>query len=109
MGTLRVSGYVRGGVGLSCDVLVHIPGCGDLLIDRITDENGVVLHMPSDQRPSLQAENEADPFAGGEQTWPTEADVEMAGVSSDEEDDEKANAIHSAVKVRELTTICVFC
>jgi pre-rRNA-processing protein TSR1 len=99
-GVLRVTGYVRGGSGLSCDSLVHIPGLGDLQLDRVTDlESGVVLHSATDLRPSLQAENEPDPFAGGEQTWPTAADVEMAGLSDEEEGED---AIQEAVKGRKL-------
>lgn len=103
MGLLRVTGFVRGGSGLSCDVLVHVPGLGDLQLDKVTDaDSGAVLHAATDLRPSLQAENEPDPFAGGEQTWPTEADVEMAGLSDEEDDGEQINVLQEAVKGRKL-------
>ena len=66
MGTLRVTGYVRGGSGLSADSLVHIPGLGDMQLDRITDAaDGHVLHAATAARPSLQSENDVDPFGGG--------------------------------------------
>ena len=86
MGTLRVTGYVRGGRGLSADMLVHVPGLGDMQLERITDAaDGALLHTATDARPSLQSENDADPFGGGgEQTWPTEQDVAMAEASGDE-------------------------
>ncbi len=111
-GMLRVTGYVRGGAGgLSCDSLVHIPGVGDMQLERIVDaKNGAVLHTPSELRPALKAENDPDPFAGGEQTWPTEADVAMAGMSDDDDndgegDDDKHNGediLQEAVKGRKL-------
>ncbi len=101
MGTLRVTGYVRGGNGLSADVLVHIPGIGDMQIDRITDaSDGRVLHAATAARPSLQSENEPDPFAGGEQTWPTDADVEMAGASEEEQEEGYDNGSMAAAAVR---------
>lgn len=105
MGTLRLSGFVRGGVGLSCDSLMHVPGLGDMQLDKVTDAvSGAVLHTATELRPSLQAENEPDPFAGGEQTWPTEADVAMAGASDDDVEGEEDGAalLAEAVKGRKL-------
>ncbi|XP_066248331.1 pre-rRNA-processing protein TSR1 homolog isoform X2 [Euwallacea similis] len=99
MGTLKVTGYLRGSV-LSVNQLVHIPGLGDLQmlqIDILSDPNKVdkprkkdftlmddknytikVLEQcdPSKQE-SLDSENVLDPM-DTEQTWPTNEDYEMA-------------------------------
>ena len=99
-GMLRVTGHVRGGNGLSADLLVHIAGLGDLQIDRILDGEGTVLSRASELRPALQAENDVDPFAGGEQTWPTADDVAMGGMSDEEQHDAGAGAAHAPVVKR---------
>ncbi|XP_066138171.1 pre-rRNA-processing protein TSR1 homolog isoform X2 [Euwallacea fornicatus] len=99
MGTLKVTGYLRGSV-LSVNQLVHIPGLGDfqmLQIDAVSDPNKVdktrkkdstslhdenitikVLEQcdPSKQE-SLDSENAVD-LMDAEQTWPTNEDYEMA-------------------------------
>ncbi|KAK7883120.1 hypothetical protein WMY93_029294 [Mugilogobius chulae] len=103
LGTLCVSGYVRG-CPLSVDRLVHISGHGDFqlsqidapsdplplnisrvtkpgkggdvdMIDGGTEETTRVLMIADPtRRESLQAEAEVDPM-DGEQTWPTEAEL----------------------------------
>ncbi|XP_033832924.1 pre-rRNA-processing protein TSR1 homolog [Periophthalmus magnuspinnatus] len=104
LGTLCVSGYVRG-CPLSVDRLVHISGHGDFqlsqidapsdplplnisaprvtkpgkgdvdMIDGGTEETTrVLMRADLSRRESLQAEAEVDPM-DGEQTWPTEAEL----------------------------------
>uniref|UniRef100_A0A674D5V5 Pre-rRNA-processing protein TSR1 homolog n=1 Tax=Salmo trutta TaxID=8032 RepID=A0A674D5V5_SALTR len=100
LGTLRVSGYVRG-CPLQVDRLVHISGFGDFLLSQIDapidplplnsmtprancivfQDGGVEVAsvrvlMKADpaRRESLQAEAEVDPM-DGEQTWPTDTEL----------------------------------
>ncbi|XP_066534389.1 pre-rRNA-processing protein TSR1 homolog [Hoplias malabaricus] len=114
LGTLRVSGYVRG-CPLQVNRLVHIAGHGDYQLSQIDaprdplpiinsaprsarpakggdvemmdgsvgDVNGaggevrVLMKSDPSQRESLQAEAEVDPM-DGEQTWPTESELQEA-------------------------------
>ncbi|XP_051522120.1 pre-rRNA-processing protein TSR1 homolog [Myxocyprinus asiaticus] len=113
LGTLCVSGYVRG-CPLQVNRLVHIAGYGDFQLSQIdapadplpiitaaphsvkpgrggdvemmdggdggmNGDSGVRVLMKADpaERESLQAEAEVDPM-DGEQTWPTEAELEAA-------------------------------
>ncbi|XP_055052600.2 pre-rRNA-processing protein TSR1 homolog [Misgurnus anguillicaudatus] len=112
LGTLCVSGYVRG-APLKVNRLVHIAGHGDFQLSQIDapsdplpltaaprqakpgrggevemmdgadgDMNGdhgvrVLMKADPEERESLQAEAEVDPM-DGEQTWPTEAELEEA-------------------------------
>ncbi|XP_072547226.1 pre-rRNA-processing protein TSR1 homolog [Salminus brasiliensis] len=108
LGTLRVSGYVRG-CPLQVNRLVHIAGYGDFQLSQIsapTDplpiitstphpakpirggdvemmdggpegEERVLMKADPSQRESLQAEAEVDPM-DGEQTWPTESELQEA-------------------------------
>ncbi|TRY93455.1 hypothetical protein DNTS_005315, partial [Danionella cerebrum] len=104
LGTLCVSGYVRG-CPLQVNRLVHITGHGDFQLSQIDapadplpigvsaprpgkrdtemtedgerDTNGnvrVLMKADPEKRESLQAEAEVDPMEG-EQTWPTEAEL----------------------------------
>lgn len=103
LGTLLVSGYVRG-CPLSVDRLLHISGHGDFQLSQIDapsdplplnisaqrvaklekdvhmmdggEEEPVRVLMKANpsRRESLQAEAEVDPM-DGEQTWPTEAEL----------------------------------
>ncbi|KAJ1264343.1 hypothetical protein BS78_09G256100 [Paspalum vaginatum] len=97
--TLLVSGYLRAH-NLSVNQLVHVSGAGDFQLGQIdvlkdpcplserkssdvmeTEENGIqVINTfvpdPSNQE-RLLVENVPDPLAG-EQTWPTEEDMEEA-------------------------------
>ncbi|CAN6340232.1 unnamed protein product [Urochloa humidicola] len=103
--TLLVSGYLRAH-NLSVNQLVHVSGAGDFQLGQIdvlkdpyplserkssdvmdTEENGIQIvntFVPdsSNQEPLL-VENIPDPLAG-EQTWPTEEDMEEANVNSKE-------------------------
>ncbi|KTG46435.1 hypothetical protein cypCar_00001128 [Cyprinus carpio] len=129
LGTLSVSGYIRG-CPLQVNRLVHITGHGDFQLSQIDapadplpivtaaprpvkpgrdvemtvrgyvfveriylgfidsgdgDRKGdvrVLMKADPEKRESLQAEAEVDPM-DGEQTWPTEAELEEAEVSSD--------------------------
>ncbi|XP_056329752.1 pre-rRNA-processing protein TSR1 homolog [Danio aesculapii] len=113
LGTLCVSGYVRG-CPLQVNHLVHITGHGDFQLSQIDapadplpivlsasrpvkpgrdvemmdggdgEVNGdvrVLMKADPAQRESLQAEAEVDPMEG-EQTWPTEAELEEAEEAS---------------------------
>ncbi|XP_030632800.1 pre-rRNA-processing protein TSR1 homolog isoform X2 [Chanos chanos] len=112
LGTLRISGYVRGRP-LQVNRLVHIVGHGDFQLSQIDapadplpissgaphpakpgkggdvemmdggmdgDGDGevrVLMTADPSQRESLQAEAEVDPM-DGEQTWPTESELQEA-------------------------------
>uniref|UniRef100_A0A8C1SZP5 TSR1 ribosome maturation factor n=1 Tax=Cyprinus carpio TaxID=7962 RepID=A0A8C1SZP5_CYPCA len=109
LGTLSVSGYIRG-CPLQVNRLVHITGHGDFQLSQIDapadplpivtaaprpvkpgrdvemtdsgdgDRKGdvrVLMKADPEKRESLQAEAEVDPM-DGEQTWPTEAELEEA-------------------------------
>ncbi|KAL7848859.1 hypothetical protein SRHO_G00204820 [Serrasalmus rhombeus] len=113
LGTLHVSGYVRG-CPLQVNRLVHIAGHGDFQLSQIDapadplpiitaaprprkpakcgdvemmdgsagEMNGagevrVLMKADPSQRESLQAEAEVDPMEG-EQTWPTESELQEA-------------------------------
>ncbi|KTG06816.1 hypothetical protein cypCar_00005551 [Cyprinus carpio] len=105
LGTLCVSGYIRGSP-LQVNRLVHITGHGDFQLSQIdapADPLPIVTAAPRlvkpvrdvemmdggdgdvrvlmkadpEKRESLQAEAEVDPM-DGEQTWPTEAELEEA-------------------------------
>lgn len=113
LGTLCVSGYIRG-CPLQVNRLVHITGHGDFQLSQIDapadplpivlstsrpakpgrdvemmdggdgEVNGdvrVLMKADPAQRESLQAEAEVDPMEG-EQTWPTEAELEEAEEAS---------------------------
>lgn len=103
LGTLCVSGYVRG-CPLSVDRLVHISGHGDFQLSQIDapsdplplstsaprvskpgkdidmmdggeeETTRVLMKADPSHRESLKAEAEVDPM-DGEQTWPTEAEL----------------------------------
>uniref|UniRef100_A0A8C6S5W0 Pre-rRNA-processing protein TSR1 homolog n=1 Tax=Neogobius melanostomus TaxID=47308 RepID=A0A8C6S5W0_9GOBI len=103
LGTLCVSGYVRG-CPLSVDRLVHITGHGDFQLSQIDapsdplplnisaarvikpgkdvdmvdggeeETTRVLMKADPSRRENLQAEAEVDPM-DGEQTWPTEAEL----------------------------------
>ncbi|XP_068905473.1 pre-rRNA-processing protein TSR1 homolog [Tenebrio molitor] len=99
-GTLKVTGYLRGSP-LSVNGLVHLPGIGDFQMSQIdapfdpfsvdknknkdlstTDQNEKFNIRILDQaditkQESLDAENTPDPM-DGEQTWPTNEEIEMA-------------------------------
>ncbi|KAL8172137.1 hypothetical protein V2J09_023941 [Rumex salicifolius] len=98
--TLLLSGYVRAR-NLSVNQLVHISGAGDFQLSKIEilkdpfpinqrkghnmmdadDANGVqvvqTLAAESSEQEPLLVENVPDPLAG-EQTWPTEAEMDEA-------------------------------
>ncbi|KAG7321877.1 hypothetical protein KOW79_014735 [Hemibagrus wyckioides] len=114
LGTLRVSGYIRGR-SLQVNRLVHIAGHGDFQLSQIdastdplpivtgtqrpvkpakgqdvemmdrgagdVNEGGgevrVLMKSDPSQRESLQTEAEVDPM-DGEQTWPTESELQEA-------------------------------
>ncbi|XP_066551514.1 pre-rRNA-processing protein TSR1 homolog [Amia ocellicauda] len=107
LGTLKVSGYVRGRP-LSVNRLVHISGIGDFQLSQIDAPPDPLPFTPRERRPgkggdvemqdggavgeedvkvlmrvdpgrqeSLQAEAELDPM-DGEQTWPTESELQEA-------------------------------
>ena len=93
-GTLVVSGYLKGGIKMSANLLVHLPYFGDFQLIKIVatddpcakerisnnmgDENSNeerVLHQFDPQeRDNLEFENVPDPLAG-EQNWPEEQDL----------------------------------
>jgi len=104
-GTLRLSGYVRGG-GLDANHLVHLPGAGDFSLSKVygppdphapvraprrggagameedvgaAGENTlpVLAQSCAGLRQTLVRENVPDPLAG-EQTWPTEEELAEA-------------------------------
>lgn len=95
-GTLKVHGYIRGRV-LSVNGLVHIPGWGDYQMSRIVVSHDPhplerhsrgkeasmecvesrVLEANPDLQEKLTSTNEVDPMEG-EQTWPTEEELEEA-------------------------------
>jgi len=101
--TLLVSGYLRAH-NLSVNQLVHVSGAGDFQLGQIdvlkdpcplserkssdvmeTEDNGIQIVNtfvpdPSSQEPLL-VENVPDPLAG-EQTWPTEEDMEEADINN---------------------------
>jgi len=91
VGTLAVTGYVRG-QALSVNRLVHISGWGDFQLDRIetcadintlggrkdVEMGGNVLAKADPQvQQEMDAENIPDGM-DGEQTWPTEEELEEA-------------------------------
>ncbi|XP_050307223.1 pre-rRNA-processing protein TSR1 homolog [Anthonomus grandis grandis] len=98
LGTLKVTGYLKGGT-LSVNQLVHIPGLGDFQLAQIDapfDPNRVEKTRNKDdsmdtgtttirvlekcdpaKQESLDSENIPDPM-DAEQTWPTNEDFEMA-------------------------------
>nr|CAD7567990.1 unnamed protein product [Timema californicum] len=99
-GTLKVSGFVRG-CPLSVNSLVHIPGWGDFQMSHIettndphpldkgraardggmetddSDTTRVLATADPRIQESLQSENSPDPMEG-EQTWPTEEELDEA-------------------------------
>ncbi|KAJ1551509.1 hypothetical protein HK096_009670 [Nowakowskiella sp. JEL0078] len=86
-GTLYVKGFVRG-KHLNVNRLVHIPNLGDFQIKAIStcqvfsshnqmDEDLDVFYPDKDKQESLLTENVPDPMEG-EQTWPTEEEIEEA-------------------------------
>ncbi|KAG2624219.1 hypothetical protein PVAP13_3KG113900 [Panicum virgatum] len=101
--TLLVSGYLRAH-NLSVNQLVHVSGAGDFQLSQIdvlkdpcplnerkssdvmeTEDNGIQIvntFVPdcTNQEPLL-VENVPDPLAG-EQTWPTEEDMEEANINN---------------------------
>ncbi|XP_062179880.1 uncharacterized protein LOC133884470 [Phragmites australis] len=101
--TLLVSGYLRAH-NLSVNQLVHVSGAGDFQLGQIdvlkdpcpvskrkssdvmeTEDNGnqivnTFVPDPSNQEPLL-VENVPNPLAG-EQTWPTEAEMEAADINN---------------------------
>ncbi|XP_041097157.1 pre-rRNA-processing protein TSR1 homolog [Polyodon spathula] len=100
LGTLRVSGYVRGRA-LNVNRLVHIVGHGDFQMSQIDaprdplpmtargtrggdmemqegdDEVRMLMRADPSRQESLQMEAEPDPMEG-EQTWPTESELKEA-------------------------------
>ncbi|KAG9265207.1 hypothetical protein AMEX_G21577 [Astyanax mexicanus] len=125
LGTLRVSGYVRG-CPLQVNRLVHIAGHGDFQLSQISapvdplpinttsshpakparggdvemmdgspeGEERVLMKADPAVRESLQAEAEVDPM-DGEQTWPTESELQEA---------EEARKIKKVIKVPKGTS-----
>lgn len=109
LGTLKVSGYIRG-LPLSVNSLVHIVGWGDFQMSHITapddpfplvkssktsnsDQNDmpcsketILAVADSNIQESLVSENIPDPMEG-EQTWPTEEELKEA------EENQKANKL----------------
>ena len=104
-GTVRLSGYVRGG-GLDVNHLVHLPGAGDFSVSKVyappdpnapsrgarrgaaegaMDEDTPAAEEPAallaqsnaGLRQTVVRENVPDPLAG-EQTWPTEEELAEA-------------------------------
>ncbi|XP_042877630.1 pre-rRNA-processing protein TSR1 homolog isoform X2 [Penaeus japonicus] len=97
-GTLKVSGYVRG-QPLSVNGLVHIPGWGDFqmshtyLVDdphplerrgknatMASEEPQLIEEADPERQETLISTNEVDPMEG-EQTWPTQEELEEAEAS----------------------------
>ncbi|XP_033905116.3 pre-rRNA-processing protein TSR1 homolog [Acipenser ruthenus] len=100
LGTLRVSGYVRGRA-LDVNRLVHIVGHGDFQMSQIDaprdplpmaargtrggdmdmqegdDEVRMLMRADPSRQESLQTEAELDPMEG-EQTWPSESELKEA-------------------------------
>ncbi|KAK1157524.1 hypothetical protein AOXY_G25227 [Acipenser oxyrinchus oxyrinchus] len=100
LGTLRVSGYVRGRA-LDVNQLVHIVGHGDFQMSQIDaprdplpmaargtrggdmdmqegdDEVRMLMRADPSRQESLQTEAELDPMEG-EQTWPSESELKEA-------------------------------
>lgn len=95
MGTLKITGYLRG-TTLSVNQLIHIPGLGDFQMSQIDappDPNRITKVKTNDletsevmkvldkadpsQQESLESENIPDPM-DAEQTWPTNEEIEMA-------------------------------
>ncbi|KAK6475544.1 pre-rRNA-processing protein TSR1-like protein [Huso huso] len=100
LGTLRVSGYVRGRA-LNVNRLVHIVGHGDFQMSQIDaprdplpmaargtrggdmdmqegdDEVRMLMRADPSRQESLQTEAELDPMEG-EQTWPSESELKEA-------------------------------
>lgn len=91
---LRLTGYVRGQVGWNVDRLVHIPGWGDFQVEKMevlpdpyplkqsghktmdVEDNAVYKPDP-ETMDNLVAENQPDCMEG-EQTWPTEEELQEA-------------------------------
>uniref|UniRef100_A0A182K2L8 Pre-rRNA-processing protein TSR1 homolog n=1 Tax=Anopheles christyi TaxID=43041 RepID=A0A182K2L8_9DIPT len=98
MGTLKVTGFVRG-VPLSVNQLVHIPGLGEFQLESIgfptdpyrmrkmedgemsCDEQKPPLLADPEQQASLQRENVPDAM-DAEQTWPTEDEIAASRVEN---------------------------
>ncbi|XP_030373387.1 pre-rRNA-processing protein TSR1 homolog [Scaptodrosophila lebanonensis] len=89
LGTLKVTGFVRG-QPLDINGLVHIPGLGDFQlgqIDAVPDpymldkrncgEVRVMNRSDPEKQTSLQSEHIPDPM-DAEQTWPTEEEIEAS-------------------------------
>ncbi|KAJ3017464.1 hypothetical protein HKX48_003533 [Thoreauomyces humboldtii] len=89
VGTLAVTGYVRGN-NLSANRLVHLPNYGDFQIKVVMSSptpaqlaagmevDATVLDVPNPEvQDTLVAENEVNPMEG-EQTWPTEEELQEA-------------------------------
>ncbi|MCJ8740097.1 hypothetical protein PDJAM_G00054920 [Pangasius djambal] len=100
LGTLQVSGYVRG-CPMQVNRLVHIAGHGDFQLSQIDaptdplpivtgtqrpvemmdrgagEEVRVLMKSDPSKRESVQTEAEVDPM-DGEQTWPTESELQEA-------------------------------
>eukprot|EP00238_Polyblepharides_amylifera_P006325 CAMPEP_0196581908 /NCGR_PEP_ID=MMETSP1081-20130531/36382_1 /TAXON_ID=36882 /ORGANISM="Pyramimonas amylifera, Strain CCMP720" /LENGTH=759 /DNA_ID=CAMNT_0041902309 /DNA_START=80 /DNA_END=2356 /DNA_ORIENTATION=- len=97
-GTLLLTGYVRGAT-LSVNQLVHLGGLGDFQISQIDgvdepcassarhigagQQASVVLARPTEDQDLLVVENTVDPLAG-EQTWPTEEEMQEAEAGAEE-------------------------
>lgn len=88
---LKVSGIVRG-AALSANRLIHLQNLGDFQIEKITSEYSaprvlskmeiepLVLQVSDSQlAESLECQNEPDPM-DGEQTWPTEEEIEESEI-----------------------------
>ncbi|XP_053672986.1 pre-rRNA-processing protein TSR1 homolog [Anopheles nili] len=92
MGTLKVTGFLRG-VPLSVNQLVHIPGLGDFQLESVaspadpyrirkledgemsnSDEQRAPLVADPKRQTNLQRENIPDEM-DAEQTWPTEEEI----------------------------------
>ncbi|OQR79017.1 pre-rRNA-processing protein TSR1-like [Tropilaelaps mercedesae] len=95
-GTLRVTGFLRGGRPLNANHLVHIPGCGDFQIemieapddpyrirrreardDDIEQDPRVLQIADPEKQESLESENPVDEMEA-EQTFPTQEELEEA-------------------------------
>jgi len=87
-GQLELTGFVRG-AKLSVNRLVHVPGLGDFQLDRIEklqdpcpinrrhDMEEVRILVPNEDQEDLEVENAPDGM-DGEQTWPTEEELQEA-------------------------------
>lgn len=97
-GTLKVTGVVRG-APMSANRLVHLQGFGDFQVSRIVSSplkprgpqgdgsmevEAKVLSEPDSEKDDLLSTNEVDDMAN-EQTWPTEAEMEMVADGEEKE------------------------